>query len=270
MDLIVVKLGGSLITKKRGLLEEKHDTIHSIAREFRNMKDKFKFILVHGGGSFGHPIAKKYNLNKGFKEYDQLIGVSKTRYYMSFLNQKILKIFFEEGVSLIPIHASSIFVTEDGKITSSYLDSIKSFLSINIIPIIFGDVVADRVKGFSILSGDQIVSYMALNFKAREAIFGTDVKGIYTSNPKTDANARLIRKIYYKNLPKEISIRNNLGSDVTGEMENKVKEILYMAERGISVKIGNLSIPGMLHKILYNLHGEYTIITPYPTKTIIM
>ena len=59
-DLMILKLGGSVITDKStsyATADEKN--IELIANEILKCKKDFNFklIIVHGAGSFGHPLA---------------------------------------------------------------------------------------------------------------------------------------------------------------------------------------------------------------------
>ena len=66
-ELIIVKFGGSLITDKSSntpQINNKHlKSISSILSQ-----SKYDLIIVHGAGSFGHPIAKKFNIEKGLND----------------------------------------------------------------------------------------------------------------------------------------------------------------------------------------------------------
>jgi len=57
--LIILKLGGSIITKKESkepLVD--HDNLNRISKEIASSSFE-GLIIVHGAGSFGHPFAKK-------------------------------------------------------------------------------------------------------------------------------------------------------------------------------------------------------------------
>jgi isopentenyl phosphate kinase len=65
-NLTIIKIGGSVATFKekiKPIFREK--IVSQLAKEFSDYRDSHKkesFILVHGAGSFGHPLAKKYDL----------------------------------------------------------------------------------------------------------------------------------------------------------------------------------------------------------------
>ena len=47
-------------------------------------------VIVHGGGSFGHPVAKQYEIDEGYKDSSQVIGFAKTHQAMTKLNKLIV------------------------------------------------------------------------------------------------------------------------------------------------------------------------------------
>ena len=64
---IILKIGGSAITDKAEEAQPKTDIINRLAEEIKRA-DLDNLIVVHGGGSFGHPTAAKYGIKDGYKE----------------------------------------------------------------------------------------------------------------------------------------------------------------------------------------------------------
>ncbi len=119
------------------------------------------------------------------------------------------------------------------------------------VPVLHGDAVLDSDMGFAILSGDQLVSSLATKLEAERIIIGIDVDGLYTSDPKTDANARLIQHIDQQELTK---MQHEIGGirvpDVTGGMLGKVLELMLAIEKEIPVIIVNAVKPSNVYKAL--------------------
>ena len=114
-------------------------------------------------------------------------------------------------------------------------------LSQGFIPVIFGDVVFDESIQFTILSGDQIVPYLADQLNASKIVMLTDVDGVYSKNPKFDPSAHLISEINVldEDLLKQIfSTENNGGKiRVTGEMSKKLVELIPILRKGIETYV---------------------------------
>jgi isopentenyl phosphate kinase len=63
--MFIIKIGGSVITNKAIQDSFKKDVLDNLAQQIK--KSKKDIIIVHGAGSFGHILAKKYNLNQGYQ-----------------------------------------------------------------------------------------------------------------------------------------------------------------------------------------------------------
>ena len=66
-ELIIIKLGGSVITDKSREYTPREDNIKRFAEEIRESEKVFKgkFIIGHGAGSFAHTPAAKFQTKKG-------------------------------------------------------------------------------------------------------------------------------------------------------------------------------------------------------------
>jgi len=220
--MIVVKFGGSVISDKREPFSFRQEVVERIVEEMASFHPEKKFLVVHGGGSYGHPLAKKYGIRNGFDE-EKKIGFSRTHQAMLELNKKIVDIFLNKKLPAFSVAPSSVFVVEKGEIVEGSIDAIEALLEKNFIPVLFGDVAMSKDRGMDILSGDQIISFMAERLGAEKVIFLMDVEGIYDRNPGSEG-AKLLEEI-----DGDISIESDKTKfDVTGGIRNKVKEALKM------------------------------------------
>jgi isopentenyl phosphate kinase len=231
--MIIVKLGGSAVTDKSKDFTPRLEVIENVASQLSDITDPL--VLVHGGGSYGHPLAKEYSLHKGFSDTRQLSGVSQTRYSMTQLNQIILSILLRHGVNAVSVQPSACFVCRSKRISGAFLEPVTGLLALGCIPVLYGDVVTDLEMGFCILSGDQIVSYLAGALNPRKVIFGLEVDGLYTEDPRSEG-ARLVKDITFADLE---SISAGEVGDVTSGMKGKLQEISRISE--IEVDLINLT-----------------------------
>ncbi len=77
--LILVKIGGSIITQKdSNLPKPRLSIIKRLAQDIKTItsSQKYSLILVHGAGSFAHPIVKKFQIQSGMFNASQKIGFS--------------------------------------------------------------------------------------------------------------------------------------------------------------------------------------------------
>ena len=247
--MIVLKLGGSVITDKEKPMTAAIDNIRRLAEEIA-ATEPIKKIIVHGGGSFGHTIAEQFKIAEGHRFSNQIIGFAKTHQAMAILNNIIMDEMLSSGIPAITLAPSSFISTREGRITKVDLKVIKWAIEKKLIPVLYGDAVMDEVRGFSILSGDQISAYLAVQLKASRLILGVDVDGVYTSNPKLDPKSRLIQRLTPLNTRELVEIGPSHTPDVTGGMLGKVSEALAAVEAGIEVLIVNASRPGVILKAL--------------------
>ena len=60
-DTVVVKLGGSFITQKDRLFTFREKEVKEVVSAMKGTGRDF--AIIHGGGSFGHPVAKRFGLS---------------------------------------------------------------------------------------------------------------------------------------------------------------------------------------------------------------
>ena len=84
--MIILKIGGSVLTDKTKEDTFKQNIMDNFSSEIKKVDNEL--ILVHGAGSFGHILAKKFKLNEGYKTYEQVKGFSFTHEKVQLLNSK--------------------------------------------------------------------------------------------------------------------------------------------------------------------------------------
>ena len=175
-------------------------------------------IIVHGAGSFGHIIAKKYLLKK-----NNFLNFYKIHSSILKLNKIIIDIFQEKNINAIGISPLLISVTKEGRIESLYTKTIEKMLLKKIIPVLHGDVCFDKNNNISIISGDQIVSYLSRKLNIQKIGFGCDTDGVLDINKKT------IPIITPHNINKFSNvIRSANCIDVTGGLKEKIHELMKL------------------------------------------
>ena len=246
----VLKLGGSVVTRKDEPLTPNIDAINRLADEIFRADSK-PLIVIHGGGSYGHPIAKKYCIRGGFKDETQLFGFSETHQAMISLNSLLTEAFLKHGIPAFSISPSSFIITSKGRIRGLNLKVLKSALTFGMVPILYGDAVFDDKLGFTILSGDQIAATLAVKLKAERIIMGVDVDGLYDSDPKINPSAHLIPELSLKEYANVIrQVGESISPDVTGGMLGKILELRVAVENRIEVLIVNALKPDNIYRAL--------------------
>ncbi len=249
-----------MITDKSGELAAKTNEINRIAEEIKKANTQ-GLVVVHGGGSFGHPYAQRYGLKEGLKQESQKLGFSETHHVMTVLNGLVMDAFVWHAVQAISITPSSCLITENGRISDFADAPLKRYVNMGFMPVLYGDAVLDTKLGFTILSGDQLLSYLASNLHAERMIVGVDVDGVCESDPKIDDDARLLKNLTLQDLKKlQVRLGKPTSSDVTGGMLGKIAELVPAVEKGIEVTIINAMKPNYVYRALKGDPVEGTVI----------
>jgi isopentenyl phosphate kinase len=252
--MIILKIGGSVITRKG----EEHPTLHQenlnrISREIAHSGVE-ELLIVHGAGSYGHPHAHRYAIGAPLKDEGDLEekrrGFCITHQSVQELNLEVCRALLEEGIPAVPLAPSSFIHTHHKRITDFKTDLIREYLDLGLVPVLYGDVVLDQDLNIkmAVLSGDQILQYLAHKLDAERVILGTDVDGIYNRNPKTHPNAQLIPLVTSQD---DLNFLEGAQTvDVTGGMGGKVKELLKLAQGNVESQIININKEGLLERAL--------------------
>jgi isopentenyl phosphate kinase len=257
--LTVLKIGGSVITEKSEELTPRMQDINRLADEIKNANVQ-SLIIVHGGGSFGHPVAQKYSISSGFKEGNQQ-GFAETHHVMTVLNGLVMDALIWRGISAISITPCLCITTKNGRIQSFEEARLKALMKMGFLPVVYGDAVLDSELGFTILSGDQLVAHIATGLNAERIIIGVDVDGLCDADPKAEKTAKVYKHLTLTELK---ALQNQLckpkSCDVTGGMLGKITELLPAIEHGIPVTIVNATRPNYIYEALKGENVEGTLI----------
>ncbi|MEM3730598.1 MAG: isopentenyl phosphate kinase [Candidatus Bathyarchaeia archaeon] len=246
----VLKIGGSVITDKNNPITARLQDISRLAEEIKNANIP-NLIVVHGGGSFGHPLAQQYSLKDGFKKESQLAGFAETHHIMTVLNGLVMDALIWRNIPAVSITPSSCIITRGGRIHCFEEAPLKMLLKMGFMPVLYGDAVLDTELGFTILSGDQIVSYIATKLNAEKIIIGVDVDGFYDEDPKLKKTAKMFTHLTLAEIKKiKDKIAAPSACDVTGGMFGKINELIPAIEKGILVEIVNAAKPNYIYKAL--------------------
>jgi isopentenyl phosphate kinase len=246
MSVVLIKLGGSVITDKSRYRSFNRESSDRLAREIASSGKQV--ILVHGAGSFGHVLASEYQLQKGYLEDSQRMGVAKVQRDVRDLNREVMFSLDRAGMPSTSIPPGACALMESGKLRRLEMDLFHRYLDLGITPVTFGDVVLDSQRRFGICSGDQLMHLLAREFRPELIVFCADVDGIFTADPNLDKEAKLIQEVDRSTLG---SIpRTSRVTDVTGSIYGKLESMLEIAELGKGTMVINGLVPGRLTSAL--------------------
>lgn len=243
--MILIKLGGSIITNKTKPLSPRKKTIENLAKSLKKIDEPI--IIVHGGGSFGHYWSVKYDMHTKPRKYDTR-GVSVVKNSMIELNKIILEIFVNNRLNPYCLPPTD-FMAGDKPI-SKKVKEIEKIAKSGLIPVTFGDALWYGQNKTYILSGDKIMTHLSRILKPRLSIFALNEDGLY-SDLKT-------KNLIYELKGQRPSISEN-RMDVTGGMTRKVEEATRIAKMGVKVFFVNGNKPERIVKAVKNRKFEGTL-----------
>ena len=240
---IVVKVGTSTLTHPSGGMNL-HRMEH-LVRELIDEANQGKDILLVSSGA----IAAGMN-TLGLKERPANIPA---RQALAAIGQGALlhiyeKLFHEYGRTMAQI----LLTKENAARHHQYMNSrnaLLALLGMNVIPVINeNDAVAvDEIK---IGDNDNLSAVVAALVDADALIILSDIDGVYTANPRTDASARLISEI--PEITPEIErIAGGVGSaQGTGGMQTKIEAAKIAQNAGVTMVIARGDEDGIIRSIL--------------------
>jgi len=258
-NLQFLKLGGSLITDKSTPRTPLLDIIVRLANEIaeaRKSNPDAKLLLGHGSGSFGHVPAKKYGTRQGINSIDGWQGFVEVWQEASSLNRIVMEALHSAGLPAVAFPASGAVITSNGQVATWNLNPLRAALEAGLLPVVFGDVVFDDILGGTILSTEDIFSYLASELSPKQILLAGLDEGVWGDYPLC---RELIPAINAKNWAEIAQVLGaSSATDVTGGMASKVELMLQLTQEisGLQVSIFSGLISGNVFKALSgNLTG---------------
>jgi isopentenyl phosphate kinase len=268
MKKIVLKLGGSVITRKQTtafpLTIEKikenadrfirYDIVRMLAEDILYCleKDKISLILINGVGPFGHNLVYKYIQGEH-------LDAQSVHESVALLNSRIIGCF-RNKVMITPISPFDTCVHGDHGFNIFRLwEMVEEEIEKGYVPSAYGDVIPStkgRLGNYEVISGDDLAIEISKIWKPEKVIMVTDTGGVFTGNPKIYKDARMLKII---RADKNIAYSKS-EFDVTGGIQSKVEKALLVARQGIKTQIINGLIRNNLRKALLGDDNIGTVI----------
>ena len=245
-ELILLKIGGGVITDKSVHYGLREDVLTRLVREIgetqKNLGES-KMIIGNGAGSFAHFSAHKYRTTEGFVNEESRIGMGWVRHDAVKLNQIVFEQLLLANVPVFSFSPSSLMSVKDGKTKAVFMESMVDAIDKEIVPLVYGDVVVDSVKGCDVYSTekvfDELAIYFAKSYQVR-VIHISSEEGVYKKG-----QASVFSEITTNNFEE---VKEHLGGshgvDVSGGMLHKVEECLALTDMGITSQIVSGMVSG--------------------------
>jgi isopentenyl phosphate kinase len=260
-ELVFLKLGGSLITDKDLPYTPRLAKLTQLAQEIKAVlypdrligpqkQGGLKLILGHGSGSFGHTAGKKYGTRSGVHTPEEWAGFTEVRFQAAELNRYVMEALFKAGIPAISFPPSATIVSKDGKVASCNFLTMRMALANNILPVVYGDVVFDEIRGGTILSTEDVFGYLARELYPQRILLAGLEAGVWEDFPERTRLVNAISSKSYEEMRKGIG--RSVSADVTGGMASKVEEMLNLVQQvdGLTAQIFSAEDAGNLTKVL--------------------
>ena len=260
-NLVIVKIGGSVITDIKKQDTPDMDSISRLSAEIKKIKEKRPLILGHGSGSFAHIPAKRYGVGRGLINKGSAFGASLTQDAAARLHRILMRELLRKGANPVSFPPSGGAVSRNGIISSWDLKPIMLALRHGFLPVVHGDVTMDSGQGVAIVSTEEALRYVALRLKPALTVMGTDVDGVYAGYSGA-GGGRLIRHIDRHNIGEALGHASDSHKiDVTGGMALKLKALYSIATKThSSCMILNAKVPGRLYRAALGMDVPCTAI----------
>lgn len=256
--IVVVKLGGSVITRKREVEKLRAKVLARLAAELAAIPDR-RLIVLHGAGGFGHRSAARFGLNRmpasGAGPRERTRGAAIVSAEVRRLHLAVLRALVEAGAAPWSVPIAPHVVQREGRVERIDLAPFSSTLARGQVPVSFGDVVPDSAWGFSILSADTIALELARAIHPERVVFVSDVEGILGP---IGAGRRPVLPRITPDLIASLAAPS-AAPDVTGGIRAKATIALQIAEAGSDAGIISGLRDGALSGAIHGngFHGSW-------------
>jgi isopentenyl phosphate kinase len=217
----VLKLGGSVITEKDQPETVDDAMLEQVVEAVVDFYDPGRFVVVHGGGSFGHHYAAAHDYSKTEGTQDAT-AVTDVHRAMTVLNDAVVDAFQDRGVAAIPVSPLSVARRDSEGTLSFAAGQVATALDEGFLPVVQADPIVQEGAGATILSGDEIVVTLA------EAL-GADRVGLCSTVPGVlDEDGTVVPEIAEFQAVADV-LGESDATDVTGGMAGKVQSLLDLS-----------------------------------------
>ena len=139
------------------------------------------------------------------------------------------------GLRTIALPPSGSVIASDGQVSVWETTHIRMALAADMVPVIFGDVVFDEVRGGTILSTENLFAYLTRALHPNRILLAGIEEAVWEDFPARTRRIQQITPHLFEKIRHGISA--SAAADVTGGMESKVKEMLDLVQENPGLKI---------------------------------
>ncbi|MCB0077045.1 MAG: hypothetical protein KDD73_06435 [Anaerolineales bacterium] len=255
--LFFVKLGGSLLTDKRQRYHVHADHLQRLSAEIaaaRRADPSLRLLLGHGSGAFGHVAAAEsgYDRTSG---HPTPLAMAQVAAAASALNQRVRTALVAAGVPALSLAPSASAWLAQGELVDLAVAPYARALERGLVPLTFGDVALAAEGIGAIASTERLFRRLTATLRPQWVFLLGTVDGVLAGVPTDDHRPPPIPEITPANWQAvRTMLGGSAGTDVTGGMIGKVREMLDLVEACPSVRVRIIDgrVRGLLTELLLN------------------
>ena len=234
--IVLVKLGGSLVTDKKREGTARAPLIRRLAAEIAESLDGTKrprLIIGHGSGSFGHAAAARARVGNGRSLRGHTDAIARIQRRAADLNRLIVSALEDAGARPFALAPSSFVTAEGGRVAEIFADPLFRALDLGMLPVVYGDVVMDGKRGAAILSTEALFVAIAEE-AARRKLRVARAVWLGETDGLRDARGRTVALLSARGAARAARLASGAsGTDVTGGIALRLATVARLARSGI-------------------------------------
>ncbi|MBR0302748.1 MAG: glutamate 5-kinase [Clostridia bacterium] len=239
----VVKVGTSTLAYSTGHLNIRH--MEKLCRVLSDLKNAGHEIILVSSGAVGMGMGRLSLSERPVELVDKQAVAAVGQCELMYTYDKLFS-EYNHTVGQILLTADDV---NDGEHRANFIATVGRLLALRVLPVINeNDTVS--TEEFLIGDNDTLSAVVAANIGADLLIMLTDIDGLYTADPRTNTDAKLISRV--DEITDEIkSLAGGRGSRMgTGGMITKIRAAEIATAAGCDTLIANGRDPGILYKII--------------------
>lgn len=244
---IVIKVGTRLLTHSTGKLNLGY--MERLVRELADLRNQGHEVILVTSGAIG---AGRGRLNMSRSP----VSIPEKQ-AMAAVGQGVLIQIYEKLFSEYGLVVGQILLTRTDLINRrNYINAcntVITLLKLGVIPII-NENDSVSIEEIKFGDNDRLSALVAGLSDAQLLVILTDVDGLYTSNPRKNPEAKLIRMV--ENIDTEIKSGADKSDDdlATGGMITKIHAAEIASNSGVAMYISNGADPGVVSRLINGEH----------------
>jgi isopentenyl phosphate kinase len=198
----------------------------------------------------------------GDREGGYWLGFSEVWYQASALNRFVMDSLHTAGVPALALAPVAAVTAKDGKVADWDLGPLQAALSAGLVPVVYGDVIFDTVRGGTILSTEDLFEHLAHELRPQRILLAGLEGAVWADFPARQQRVEKITPASFDGVKAGVGASH--GADVTGGMESKVRQMLALVTEipGLTVQIFSGETPGNVQRVLQgeNLGTEICVL----------